>query len=97
VQFYEDATRLMRQLVQHRGMATTLSVCSDVLPALIGFIHQVRHILFRPASDLVRQGKPTRGLISTCNPDDKLQWAIDFLGMVGGAPFVAWHSLLPTL
>ena len=45
---------------------------------------QVSHTLFKPASDLVRLGKPTRGLISTCNPDDKLQWALDFLGLVGG-------------
>ena len=40
--FLEDATRLMRQLMQHRGMANTLTACSDLLPALIGFVQQVR-------------------------------------------------------
>ena len=40
--------------------------------------------LLGPVRQLLASGQPTRGLLSSLDPDDQLPWALDYLTMVAG-------------
>ena len=57
---------------------------------------------------MLRAGKPTRGLLSSLDPDDQLPWTLDYLTMLAGVAdalcrtrdkreHAEFGSLLPTV
>ena len=46
--------------------------------------NQVNVALLGPVRQLLASGQPTRGLLSSLDPDDQLPWALDYLTMVAG-------------
>ena len=79
-----ELTRLMSMLAHHDAMPEVLVSCPEVLPLLLEFLHQVNVALLAPVRQLLRAGKPTRGLLSSLDPDDQLPWTLDYLTMLAG-------------
>ena len=79
-----EMTRLLSLLAHHHALPDVLGNCPEVLPALLDFMKQVSAKLLAPIKELLRIGKPTRGLLSAVDPDEELPWTLDYLNMLAG-------------
>ena len=79
-----DLTRLMSMLSHHVALPDVLLSCPEMLPHLLDFMQLVNTALMRAVRQLLGSGQPTRGLLSSLDPDDQLPWTLDYLTMVAG-------------
>ena len=79
-----DLTRLMSSLSHHVALPDVLLSCPEMLPHLLEFMQQVNAALLGPVRQLLASGQPTRGLLSSLDPEEELPWALDYLTMVAG-------------
>lgn len=80
----QQVTRLIRLLSQSHGLPKMLNSCVGLSALLVRCMHEGAETLLAPATRLVHQGRPSTALLSTLDPNEHLEWAIDYLAMVAG-------------